>query len=41
MKFTPGARGIVVSLRTSLVAYVECDSCSGELWNQVVLMEAK
>ena len=37
MKFTPGSRGIVVSLRTSLVAFVECDACAGELWNLVVL----
>lgn len=37
MKFTPGHRGIVVTLRTAVVAFVECDACSGELWNQVVL----
>lgn len=37
MKFTPGNRGIVVTLRTSVIAFIECDSCSGELWNQTVL----
>ena len=37
MKFTPGARGIVISLRTALVAYVECDACAGELFNCTVL----
>jgi predicted metal-binding protein len=37
VKFTPGRRGIVISSRTSIVAFVECDSCSGELWNQTVL----
>ena len=37
MKFVPGKRGIVVTTRTAVVAFVECDSCSGELWNQVVL----
>lgn len=37
MKFTPGHNGIVISLRTSLVAFVECDACSGDLYNQTVL----
>lgn len=37
MKFTPGHRGIVYSLRTAVVAVVECDECSGELWNLTVL----
>jgi predicted metal-binding protein len=37
MKFTPGRRGIVITTRTAVVAFVECDSCSGDLYNQTVL----
>ena len=37
MRFTPGERGMVWSLRTAVVAQVACDECSGELWNLVVL----
>ena len=37
MRFTPGARGMVWSLRTAVVAQVTCDACAGELWNQAVL----